>query len=480
MTHLWGLIQSAEYRAEYERIPSKYRSQISRKTHELMSDPRPGGSRTALKGYDRLCRLRCGDYRVIYAYDDKVVQLMNLRRRDEQTYENLDDSELRQLEAFRVITGKSPKRMVPEWEIVTQKWEPAKPKAMEPLPQPITMEMLAKIGVPADFRPALLNVKSVDELLDCEAAPLECITQVLDWVCPKQIDNVSKQDTAVVALDDLIDPSAAEVCGPIDALENDEIQVEKLHTRSPDGKSGNSTKYGPAAGDRTLVPLVVISTRRNEPMRPYRGNTSRGIAKDSRYTVKLNGKVALLYYVGGKETALLTTADHPELVALVNEAKRSGGSVQGGGSFVINEYRDVLVPNSAGEAVLYAGRYTRDLEFTFDGALISPVAPSSIRPGDIWPGPHVGIRYTLAAGAKDVRYELTTDRGTQKTISLSDFHPKGAIARVLDMCRAVKPNGGALYVNEARELFAPVEDEAGYQRRYIGHLGNKPWFPAPD
>ncbi len=61
---------------------------------------------------------------------------------------------------------------------------------------------------------------------------------------------------------------------------------------------------------------------------------------------------------------MLTTDDHPELVVLVNEAKRKGGSSQGGGGFLINEYRHVLVPTQSGK-VLHAGAYTKDLEFKY-------------------------------------------------------------------------------------------------------------------
>src|SRR5688500_11372737 len=102
---LWGLTQTPSYQQEYERLPSKFRNQVSRKCLELMSDPTPGGSRTTLKGYQGLCRLRAGDFRVIYAYDRNVVQLMSVRRRDEKTYDDLDNIELEQFAAFRAITG---------------------------------------------------------------------------------------------------------------------------------------------------------------------------------------------------------------------------------------------------------------------------------------------------------------------------------------------------------------------------------------
>jgi hypothetical protein len=145
---------------------------------------------------------------------------------------------------------------------------------------------------------------------------------------------------------------------------------------------------------------------------------------------------------------------------------------------VINEFRHVLVPTQSRE-VLFAGVYTRDLEFAFGGQLISPVAPPDIEPGDVWPGPHVGIRYTLAANASDVRYEELTPRGTLRRVCLTDYCDDGEAAPLLSRIRRFKPGGGAMYINEARELFAPVDRGNGYERVYLGHLGRHPWFPEP-
>ena len=74
----WALAMSREYREEFSRVQRKYQNQISRKTQDLMHDPTPGGSRTILTQYDGLCRLRAGEYRIIYAYNDQLVQLLSL------------------------------------------------------------------------------------------------------------------------------------------------------------------------------------------------------------------------------------------------------------------------------------------------------------------------------------------------------------------------------------------------------------------
>jgi hypothetical protein len=428
-----------------------------------MHDPTPGGSRTPLKGYTDLYRLRAGEFRIIYTYNDKVVELLTLRRRDEATYDDLDHLEIQQIEELQNVSRKgSVKHSIPDWAELTKTWAAPKQKKPEPLPEKITPAILDELKIPTEFREQLLSVRTWDDLTNCESVPSDVCYKVLDRVVPRNTDTTIGQAVPVVVQEDLVPATVANVSGPLDAS----VSEDRIR---PSRKS---------ATGGVLAPLLIVATRKNEAMSPYQGNAAWGTGKEAKYTVKLDGTVQLTYTVSKNERALLTTDGHAELVGLVNEAKRRGGATQGGGGFVINEYRHVLVPTQDGQ-VLYAGTYTRDLEFTFDGSLISPVAPSGIQRGDIWPGPHVGIRYTLAAGATNIRWDKPTPRGT-KTVSLADHYSLDELSELLAMCRSVKPQGGALYINEARELFAPVERSTGYERVYIGHLGSRPWFPEPE
>jgi mRNA-degrading endonuclease RelE of RelBE toxin-antitoxin system len=470
----WQMAQGDRYKDEIERIPAKYRGQIARKVHDLMNNPRPGGPRTALVGYDGVCRLRCGAYRVIYAFDHRVVQLLTVRQRNNQTYDDLDELEIKELRPFQLSKGKPGTGTTkPNWQELAKDWGKVRAqRADRPtyFSEPITTAMLKDLGVPEQYWGTLKALESCEQLIECEDVPYEFRNLIVDKVWPCATGKAAAMPTPVTTLDDLADPDAAGATGPIDAADPEPLKTTEVAMPAGDGgKSGL-----PATFPRTFQ---VVSTRRREPMKPYNGNTSHGIAKDTRYTAKLDGSVQLVYYVGRNERALLTTDAHSELVEMVNEAKRAGGGTAGGG-FFINEYRHVLVPTQSGKT-LYAGRYTRDLEFEFDGTLISPVAPPDIGPGDVWPGPHVGMKYTLAAGANDIRYDELTPRGTIKTVCLSDYCQNGEADELLRRLRRIKPSGGALYINEARELFAPVDRGDGYERRYIGHLGRHPWFPEP-
>ena len=458
---------SPAYRNESQRLASKYLNQISRKTQDLMNDPTPGGSRTPLKQYPGLCRLKAGEFRIIYAYNETVVELLTLRRRDEGTYDHLDHLEVQQLEEFRRITGSGPTQPpLRDWAEAAKTYKAPTRKPREPLSRPITREMLGELKIPEFYWDALLQIRTADDLVDCSAAPMAILDQVLECVYPRESQAPAGDPLPVVVREDLLDDLAAIVSGPID-------------TSTSIGALGAGAKSASPQGPSELpTPLLLVPTRKHEQMTAYRGNTSKAVGKEARYTVKLDGKVQLTYGVSSDQRALLTIDGHDELVDLVNEAKRRGGAQQGGGSFFINEYRHVLVPTQS-SGILFAGIYTRDLEFDYGDSVISPVARSGIERGDVWPGPHVGIKYTLTAGAADIRCELETGGGVVQRVLLSESAPPERMVDLLKMCRAVKPQGGAIYINEARELFAPAEHGEVYERLYIGHLGTKPWFPEP-
>jgi len=66
-----------------DRLPSSVFDRITAAIVKLASEPRPRGCRK-LRGRDEY-RLRCGDYRVLYAVDDdqRAVEIMSVGHRRE-------------------------------------------------------------------------------------------------------------------------------------------------------------------------------------------------------------------------------------------------------------------------------------------------------------------------------------------------------------------------------------------------------------
>lgn len=209
----------------------------------------------------------------------------------------------------------------------------------------------------------------------------------------------------------------------------------------------------------------------------YPGNQKKGISKTARYTVTADDKIRLVYQLDHREKALLTTEDHPDLVRLVNDLREDRFG-RPGGSFVINEFQHVLVPDGEGHAYL-AGEYRKHLEFAFDGRAISPIAPTDLEPGGTWSGPRVGVKYVIAAGGRDVYYEYEPRPQVLRKVKLSDEIGPAAAARLIKDVLVHKREGGGLYINEAREFFAPIQQGTQWVSTYLGNLEDRDWFPQP-
>lgn len=213
----------------------------------------------------------------------------------------------------------------------------------------------------------------------------------------------------------------------------------------------------------------------------YPGYIPSNVNKDAKYSV-VNGsdgfEVRLIYRLSAREQALLTTKHHDELVTMVNAVKVEHNGTEGG-AFYINEFLDVLVPTTDGNTY-FAGTYQQLLEFEFDGEVISPRAPADLKPGDAWPGPHVGIRYKIKATGRDISYQFRPRPQVEREELLSDVHGEEAAAELATRLNAVRgQNGGRIYINECGEFFAPPPDLGG-DYIYLGALDDDVWFPAPD
>ncbi len=219
---------------------------------------------------------------------------------------------------------------------------------------------------------------------------------------------------------------------------------------------------------------------------PYTWNLPRNVSRDAKYAVRRNKgrmEVGLLFRTDYGEEWTMSTAAHPELVQMVNAVKMeiSGNP---GGSFYINEYRQVIVPAADGsDSYYYAGEYHQDLEFLFEGKTVSSRAVASdgrpLKPGDTWEGVHPGIPYVLKAGGKDISFRHPVRPNVTREELLSRYVSPAAALTLAARIRSVKGfEGGRFYVNERCHMFAPLGGEGGLNYVYIGDLApTDPWYP---
>lgn len=217
----------------------------------------------------------------------------------------------------------------------------------------------------------------------------------------------------------------------------------------------------------------------------FQGNCPKNVNKTAKYSIRLmNNKptVTIVYDTKEGERWYPSTDEHPLLVKMVNDAKNEI-SGRPNGVFYINEYNQVIVPANDGLNYYLIGEYYEEIEFKFEGKIISgkPVDFDNnlLKPGDEWVGPHVGIPYILSANNKDIYYVKQLKPSIEKKVRLSQFVDKKRIEEVISMIKKIKGEfGGRFYVNEYKTLFTPVqENDSGFIYKYIGQLDLNNWFP---
>lgn len=75
------------------RLQPKVQAQIARKIFALSDNPMPADSE-ALRGYQGLRRVDCGEYRIVYRHDperDVVEMILVDKRNDDEVYKRLKD-----------------------------------------------------------------------------------------------------------------------------------------------------------------------------------------------------------------------------------------------------------------------------------------------------------------------------------------------------------------------------------------------------
>ena len=220
----------------------------------------------------------------------------------------------------------------------------------------------------------------------------------------------------------------------------------------------------------------------------YTGNSPRSVSKDAKYairTVRSDSVVAVTYMASNDERWLVTTQEHPDLVRIVNNIKTGIGGTPNG-PFYINEYGQVIVPVGQ-DATYYLAdeEYDLPLRFEFEGNVISgegiDLQGRPFKPGDLWTGPHPGIPYVLEPGMKDIRYDSSPRPMVTKKVRLSTLVGVNAASAMAARIGRVKGwQGGRFYINEWKEMFAPLPTTGSLEYRYIGHLeDDDPWFPKP-
>lgn len=153
---------------------------------------------------------------------------------------------------------------------------------------------------------------------------------------------------------------------------------------------------------------------------------------------------------------------------------------QGGGTFFINEYKQVAKPHVSGDGrSYYVGEYPNAC-FVFDLAEeeIDNSDDSNLDVGDVWPYQSVGVRYQFNSRIRDIYMKIEVDKETMYFLYLQGDLGINSQYLVSILGRVRNHKSGRFYVNEHRLMFTPVEVRWGeWEDIYVGRIDYSRWFP---
>ncbi len=235
-------------------LPPKEVVQVMAKIDLLSQDPLPDGKLkkhlTHLRG--KPYRIRSGDYRILYKFDQASISVLTIRKRNEATYKQGVDEDDLSLELPEDLEEafddeSSVNNTVRAWERYTM---PAEPQD-RPLPEALTSELLTALHVPLAYHKRLLNIKTQDGLLSCPGIPDETLLHIDQYMFETPLAQVEQQPDLVLGdADDLLRYREGELLSFLLKLspEQEKYVNWSLNTNGP-----TLVKGGPGTGKSTIA-----------------------------------------------------------------------------------------------------------------------------------------------------------------------------------------------------------------------------------
>lgn len=229
-------------------LPREHARQVNNKINQVLRvDPRPDGvTKKKLEKYaGNICRLRSGDYRVVYSYGDGWVNLLAVRDRKE-VYEDEYFADEVEIDLSDVVD--EPEPIAPPDRATSSK--PAPRPIQQYLPVKIDTDLLTRLRIPERFHAALTACETEDDLLDAEVSQgyLERVMNVV--LRPDLADVLAQPDLTVQEEDDLIRFVEGDLLGFLLKLD---AEQEEVVTRAMNGKGPTLVKGGPGTGKSTIA-----------------------------------------------------------------------------------------------------------------------------------------------------------------------------------------------------------------------------------
>jgi superfamily I DNA/RNA helicase/mRNA-degrading endonuclease RelE of RelBE toxin-antitoxin system len=214
---------------EITTFPADRAALLWDKIDALVTDPLPDGKvKKKLKGADGVYRLRVADHRVFYRFGDGWISLLGIRRRQEDTYDDVPDQTVdarppdAEDDLDELIAHATPK---------TFRFHTVTPETS--LPEPITQKLLRELAIPASAVPTLLRCTTEEALLEAVVPP-DVLARIVDRLFPPTLDRLDQQpDLVVPSARDLVRYKEGDLLGFLLRLDEDQLKLTQWALKGP-------------------------------------------------------------------------------------------------------------------------------------------------------------------------------------------------------------------------------------------------------
>mgnify|MGYP001435652335 CR=1 FL=1 len=242
----WLWTPTPVFLAAWRALSAKEEHQVLEKIKILEQDPSPDGFvKEKISSKEAVYRLRCGHYRIIYSYKDPYISLLELKRRKEDTYDEVPDA---------IDLGGYAPAVASNEEIATDDRQIdllAPIDTEKALAEAITEELLVNLRIPTEYHPRLLSIQTEEALLSCLDVPQQYMERLLDYIFPPSLSQVLQQPVFLIEdLDDLIRYKEGELLSFLLKLSPEQERFVSWAIRAT---GPTQVKGGPGTGKSTVA-----------------------------------------------------------------------------------------------------------------------------------------------------------------------------------------------------------------------------------
>lgn len=243
------LTMKPAFLAQWSTLDGKEARTVQQKLDMLVHDPVADAKvKKRLSHVDgKIHRIRAGQMRIFYVYDEKYVSVLGMDRRDDDTYDAPPPSE------FLGGLDYQPPRPAPKATGAKARINAsaAESPSKAPLPRPVTRAILESLKIDTRYHQPLAGIATEEDLFGCESVPEEVRLLVSEALTNRPLVVAARQpDLLVQSPDDLFRFQEGELLGFLLKLDPDQ---ERFVTWALDAKGPALVKGAPGTGKSTVA-----------------------------------------------------------------------------------------------------------------------------------------------------------------------------------------------------------------------------------